>query len=118
MTDNTSTAKAIADDFGCSSATVNTKIKAIGIKLKGRTPEDHQRLLDAMKDVKPRKRKAKPATKNAAPKKKAKPSYSDVDAYFKQGKKFIKEIKKRLAEIEKEKAALEEKLNSLMKLHP
>lgn len=118
MSDHTSTAQAIADEIGCSVGTVNKKAKDISVKIKGRSPEDHDRLLEALKDVKPRKRKAKAATKKAAPKKKAKPSYaSDVDAYFKEGKRFIKEIKKRLADIEKEKGQLEEKLNALSLLH-
>ena len=118
MSDHTSTAQAIADEIGCSVGTVNKKAKDISVKIKGRSPEDHDRLLEALKDVKPRKRKAKHATKKATSKKTAKPTYaSDVDAYFKQGKKFIKQIQKRLTEIEKEKAALEEKLNALSLLH-
>jgi len=121
VSDNLSTAKKIAEDHGCSVATVNNKAKTIGVKLKGRTQEDHDRLLTALKDVKPRKRKAKakaPAAKKASRSKAAKPDFSDVDAYFKHGKTLIAGIKKRLNELDKEKAQLTEKLNALLLMHP
>ena len=120
MSDHASIIKTIAAEFDCSMSTVNTKAKVLGIKLRGRTPEEHQLLLDAMKDVRPRKRKAKAATKKGAAKKKAvKPEFTtDVDAYFKHGKKLIKVIKKRIAEIDKERVGLQEKLNALELLHP
>ena len=122
MSDYLSTAKQIADEAGCSVATVNNKANKIGIKIKGRTEEDHGRLLDALKDVKPRKRKAKAKAKVAkkGTKRKAagQPDFSDVDAYFKHGKTLIAGINRRLAELEKEKSALTEKLNVLLLLHP
>ena len=103
-------------------ATVNNKAKKNDIKLKGRSQEDHDRLLEALKDVKPRKRKVKAKSKAAkkAPRTRAAagPDYSDVDAYFKHGKKLIAEIKKRINALDKEKAALTEKLNALLLLHP
>ena len=117
-----STAKQVADEAGCSMATVNNKANKIGIKLKGRTEEDHNRLLDALKDVKPRKRKVKAkarvAKKATKPRAATGPDFSDVDAYFKHGKTLIAGINKRLAELEKERTALTEKLNVLLLLHP
>ena len=118
MSDHASIVKTIAAEFDCSMSTVNTKAKILGIKLRGRTPEEHQLLLEAMKDVNPRLRKTKPAAIKA-PAKKAKPEFTtDVDAYFKHGKKLIKVIKKRIAEIDKERVGLQEKLNALELLHP
>ena len=121
MSDQTTTAKGIATEIGCSPATVNSKAKALGIKIRGRSAEDHTRLLDALKDVKPRPRNAKAKVAKKAPGRKAatKPAFgSDVDAYFKQGKKLIGGLRKRVAEIDKEKAGLEEKLNALLLMHP
>lgn len=125
MTDHTSTAKEIAAEYSCSVATVNNRATAISIKLKGRSPEDHARLAEAMKTVKPRKRKGKSKSNVAVgtPRKRkagaAKPEFStDIDAYFKQGKSFISNIRRRIAELDKEKAGLEEKLNALLLLHP
>ena len=121
MTDYLSTAKQIAEDAGCSVATVNNKAKKLGIKIKGRTQDEHASILTALSDVKPRKRKAKAKSKppkNAARQKPAGPDFSDVDAYFKHGKKLIAEIKKRINALDKEKAALTEKLNALLLLHP
>ena len=121
MSDNTSPARVIAEEKGCSTATINSKAKAIGIKIKGRSPEDHERLLDALKDVKPRKKKAaapkkaKAAAKKAAP---AKDASLDLNSFFTQGKVYIVEIKKRLAGLDKEKAELEVQLEKLYALHP
>ena len=121
MSDNTSPARVIAEEKGCSTATINSKAKAIGIKIKGRSPEDHERLLDALKDVKPRKKKAaapkkaKAAAKKAAP---AKDASLDLNSFFTQGKVYIAEIKKRLAGLDKEKAELEAQLEKLYALHP
>ena len=120
-----STAKQIAEEKGCSVATVNNKANKLGFKLKGRSEEQHAQLLEAMKDVKPRKRnakaKAKPTKKTASKGKGATtkaPDFSDVDAYFKHGKSLIVGIRKRLNVLDKEKAALTEKLNALLLLHP
>jgi len=130
VSDNTSTAKQIAEEFGCSIATVNNKAGGLGFKLKGRTAEDHAKLLDALKSVKPRKQGAKKVKKVKMVKKtkktKAKAAKAvgnlefagNVDAYFKQARTWISEIKKRLTELEKEKAALEAKLKALQLLHP
>ncbi len=121
MSDYLSTAKQIAEEAGCSVATVNNKAKKLGIKIKGRTQDEHASLLTALSDVKPRKRKAKAKSKppkKAARQKAAGPDYSDVDAYFKHGKKLISEIKKRIKDLDKEKGALTEKLNALLLLHP
>ena len=121
MSDNTSPARVIAEEKGCSTATINSKAKAIGIKIKGRSPEDHERLLDALKDVKPRKKKAaapkkaKAAAKKAAP---AKDASLDLNSFFTQGKVYIAEIRKRLAALDKEKAELEAQLEKLFALHP
>ena len=121
MSDNTSPARVIAEEKGCSTATINSKAKAIGIKIKGRSPEDHERLLVALKDVKPRKKKdaapktAKIAAKKAAP---AKDASLDLNSFFNQGKVYIAEIKKRLAGLDKEKAELEAQLEKLYALHP
>ena len=123
MSDHNSTASQIADEAGCSMATVNNKAKKLGIKLKGRSPEDHGNLIDALKSVKPRKRKGAAAPKKAkkAAKKKAAPAKTaavDLDTYFNQGKAYIAEIRKRLTILEKEKGALEEQLEKLYALHP
>lgn len=129
MSDNTSTAKQIAEEFGCSIATVNNKAGGLGFKLKGRSAADHAKLLDALKDVKPRKPGAKKVKKVKKVKKtKAKIKSvgavgnlefaGNVDAYFKQARALISEIKKRLTELEKEKTALEAKLQALQLLHP
>ena len=122
MSDYLSTTKEIAEDAGCSVATVNNKAKKGGFKLKGRSQEDHARLLEALGNVKSRKHKVKAKSKAPAktPKRKSveRPDYADVDAYFKHGKKLITEIKKRIGDLDKEKAALTEKLNALLLLHP
>ena len=121
MSDQTTTAKGIATEIGCSPATVNSKAKALGIKIKGRSAEDHARLLDALKDVKPRPRKAKAKVAKKAPGRKAatKPAFgSDVDAYLKHGKTLLKDVRKQLAALDKEKASLEEKLNALLLMNP
>jgi len=124
LSDHTSTASEIAKEKGCSSSTVNAKAKSIGIGLKNRSPEDHQRLMDALKDVKPRKKvpapgAAKKTVKKGkrARKKKAVPEL-DLDSFFTQGKVYIKEIRQRLAALDKEKAELEAQLEKLYALHP
>ena len=121
MSDNTSPARVIAEEKGCSTATINSKAKAIGIKIKGRSPEDHERLLDALKDVKPRKKKATATKKDKVAAKKTAPAKSaelDLKSFFNQGKVYIAEIKKRLAGLDKEKAELEAQLEKLYALHP
>ena len=122
MSDHTSPARQIAEEAGCSTATVNTKAKKLGIKIKGRSPEDHARLLEALKDVKPRKRKgaaaskkAKKAAKKPAP---AKAGTVDLNSFFNQGKAYIAEIRRRLAVLDKEKTELEGQLEKLYALHP
>ena len=124
MSDHTSTASEIAKEKGCSTSTVNAKAKSIGIGLKNRSPEDHQRLMDALADVKPRKKIGAPASEKApkkakrARKKKANAPELDLNSFFNQGKVYIAEIKKRLAALDKEKAELEGQLEKLYALHP
>ena len=121
MSDVNSTARQIAEETNCSMATVNNKAKKLGIKVKGRSPEDHDRLIEALKSVKPRKRKGAAAPKKAAKAKKAAPvataSY-DLNGFFNQGKAYIAEIRRRLATLDKEKAELEGQLEKLYALHP
>ncbi len=124
MADHNSTARQIAEEVGCSMATVNNKAKGLGFKLKGRSPENHAKLMEALSSVKPRKKvkapkkakKAKKAPKKAAPKKAA--ASVDLDGFFNQGKAYIVEIRRRLAALDKEKAALEDQLAKLYALHP
>ncbi len=125
--DHTSTAKELATEIGCSVATVNSKVAALGIKFKGRSPDDHQRLMEAVKNVKPRRTKSiKPKNGKKSPRgrkpSKVVPSNGDFPgnlmAYFNQGKELISTIRKRLDELEKEKADLNEKLEALLLLHP
>jgi hypothetical protein len=131
VSDHTSTARQVAEEIGCSVATVNNKAAKLGFKLKGRSPANHSRLLDALKSVKPRKKRAKVKSPKAEARKapaaprrrgKAKSSHlafaGDVDAYFKQGKALIAEVRKRLAEVENEKEELTAKLKALLLLHP
>ena len=120
MSDYTSPVRVIAEEKGCSTATINSKAKAIGIKIKGRSPEDHARLLDALKDVKPRKKKATATKKDkvAAKKTPAKDASLGLNSFFNQGKVYIKEIRQRLAGLDKEKAELEAQLEKLYALHP
>ena len=119
MSDHTSPARVIAEEKGCSTATVNSKAKKLGIKIKGRSPEDHARLMDALKDVKPRKAKKANAPKKAKPaRRKAATPAVDLDTFFTQGKVYIAEIRKRLAALDKEKAELEVQLEKLYALHP
>jgi hypothetical protein len=127
MSDHTSPARQIAEEKGCSIATVNAKAKAVGISIKGRSPDGHQLLLDALKDVKPRKKIAPPTTPEAAKKttrrgaRKANPNKGadlDLNGFFNQGKVYISEINKRLTALDKEKAMLTEQLERLYALHP
>ena len=119
MADHNSTAKQIAAEVGCSVATVNNKAKVIGIKLKGRSPEDHGRLMEALKSVKPRKRKAATKKKATRKKKAAAPSFAgDVASFLTQGKSFIPELRKRIAALDKEKTELEGSLEKLLTLYP
>lgn len=138
MSDHNSSARQIAEEKGCSMATVNAKAeaKAIGFKFKGRSPEDHQRLLDALKNVKPRKKVAPPASYNPSTsqvgteaKKKtrrrrrskaAQPQApdNDVHSFLKQAKSYIVVLKRRIVEVEKQKAELEGLLGRLSALHP
>ena len=128
MSDHTSTASEIAKEKGCSTSTVNAKAKSIGIGLKNRSPEDHQRLMDALADVKPRKKIPAPSAEKKAGKKAKRPRKAkaapapnaalDLDSFFTQGKVYIKEIGQRLAALDKEKAELEAQLEKLLVLHP
>ena len=126
MSDNTSPARVIAEEKGCSTATINSKAKAIGIKIKGRSPEDHERLLEALKDVKPRKKIGAPTPEKTAKKTKraakkaitAKDASLDLNGFFNQGKAYITEIRRRLVALDKEKAELDAQLEKLYALHP
>ena len=127
MSDNTSPARVIAEEKGCSTATINSKAKAIGIKIKGRSPEDHERLLEALKDVKPRKKIGAPVAEDKAAKKTkraakkattAKDASLDLNGFFNQGKAYIAEIRLRLVALDKEKAELDAQLEKLYALHP
>lgn len=125
MADHNSTARQIAEELGCSMATVNNRAKSLGFKLKGRSPEDHGKLMEALSSVKPRKK----VTAAAAPKKakkvkqvkkvaKATGGAVDLNSFFNQGKAYIVEIRRRLAVLDKEKAELEDQLEKLYTLHP
>ena len=127
MSDHTSSARQIAEEKGCSTATVNVKARAIGIKIKGRSPDDHARLLEALQDVKPRKKIGAPVAEEKAPNKakrrakkatEASDASLDLNGFFNQGKVYIAEIKKRLAALDKEKSDLEEQLEKLYILQP
>ena len=122
MSDHNSSARQVAEEAGCSTATVNNKAKSLGIKIKGRSPESHAQLLEALKNVRPRKRKAADAPKKAkrTAKKAAAPKAGavDLDGFFNQGKAYITEIRRHLAALDKEKAELEAQLEKLYALHP
>jgi len=135
MSDHTSSARQIAEEKACSMSTVNAKAKALGIKFKGRSPNDHERLLDALKSVRPRKKVAPPASydpkasnaarvakKGSAKRRRrktaAKPDAPgpNVQSFLKQAKDYIVVVKRRLVEVEKQKAELEGLLERLMVL--
>lgn len=128
MSDYKSTVRQIAQEKGCSVATVNNKAKAAGIKIKDRSPEDHTRLLDALKDVKARKKIGVPvAAKREAKKSRRSPRKNparaedtslDLNSFFNQGKVYIAEIRRRLVALDKEKGQLEEQLEKLFSLYP
>ena len=125
MSDHKSTARQIADEIGCSMATINNRAKKLGIKFKGRSPENHGNLLDALKNVKPRKkRKAAAATKAKtvkAPRKKrvaATGIAGDLNSFLSQGKAYISDLKKRISALDKEKAELQGMLDKLLVLYP
>ncbi|MDP6737056.1 MAG: hypothetical protein QF732_11260 [Nitrospinaceae bacterium] len=117
MADHKSTAGQIADEVGCSTATVNNKVKGLGFKFKGRSPNNHGKLMDALATVKPR-RKAKKTAALKKVKKAAASGTVDLDSFFNEGKAHIVEIRRRLSALEKEKAALEDQLAKLYSLHP
>ena len=136
MSDHTSSARQIAEEKACSMSTVNAKAKALGIKFKGRSPNDHERLLEALKSVRPRKKVAPPAsydpnapqaggaaqkkTRRGRRKTAAKPEApgADVQSFLKQAKDYIVVVKRRLVEVDKQKAELEGLLERLVVLEP
>ena len=137
MSDHTSSARQIAEEKACSMSTVNAKAKALGIKFKGRSPNDHERLLEVLKSVRPRKKVAPPASydpkaskavrvakkggvKRRRRKAIAKPEApgADVQSFLKQAKDYIVVVKRRLVEVDKQKAELEGLLERLVMLNP
>jgi len=135
MSDHSSSARQVAEERGCSTATVNAKAKALGFKFKGRSPSEHESLLEALKSVRPRKKIAPPAsydpkasTRSRGTKKgvrrrrkvanRPEGSGAEVQAFLKQAKTYIPLVKRRLVEVEKQKTELEELLERLMGLHP
>ena len=128
MFDYTSTPRQIAQEKGCSVATVEARAEAAGIRLIGRSPAEHELLLEALKDIKPRKRIGAPVVQKSATnktkrrtRKKAAPAKDeslDLSSYFNQGKAYITEIRRRLAALDKEMAECEGHLGKLYKLYP
>jgi len=130
LTDHTSTTKQIAEAFGCSVATVNNKAKQMDIRLKGRTPQEHEKLLEKLAHVQPRKKrksnknKSKKGALTPVPgrvtrrKSAAKTSHTatKVASYLDDGKRLVADIQARLVELDKERDQLQQQLVSLSRL--
>lgn len=108
-TDNLSTARQLAEAFGCSLPTVMLKAKKLGLKFKGRTTAEHDTLVAVLEEVRPRARKAKaaPLTANQV-------LHQSIAGHLDQKHNLIKKVKDRVAQIDLERDALNSEKATLL----